>query len=349
MRLQLVLIFLLLCFTKPLFSQSYPAEAKTIYTSAVYFDFGKHDLREEADTVLSAIKTFIADKESLRIIITAHTDSIGSLENNLGLSQRRSKSLKSALFEMGIPDSVMTIGNFGETKPSTSNESEIGRQVNRRATIEVIKYPPLTLLEGVVSDSKTGVGLYSMVVLHTKIWQDTLFTDSAGYFSKELPIGLVVGMDAYSKCYYFGNEMTKTGKRNLPVKIKLSPVQNGQTIDLDNLYFVGNKAILLPKSKPELPKILRFMQANPQMKIEVAGHINQPNRPNVAADSPNFILSVNRAKVVHDFLVTNGISTERVSYQGYGNWEMRFPHAVSEKQQALNRRVEMRIVEGGCE
>ncbi len=349
MRLRFAFILLLFGFTKFLFSQSYPIEGKTIYTAAVYFDFGKHELREGADTVLAAIKTLATGQVPIRITLTAHTDSIGSLENNLALSQRRSESLKNALFEMGIPDSLMTIGNFGETRPSAPNASEQGRQANRRATVEVVEYPRLALLAGKVKDSKTGVGLTAMVILHTKTWQDTLFTDSTGYFSKELPIDLVIGIDAYSKCYFFGNEMTKTGRDKPPVAVRLDPVQNGQAIDLKNLYFVGNQAVLLPKSKPELPKLLHFLQANPQMKIEMAGHINLPNKPNVAKDTWHFQLSENRAKTVHDYLIENGISPDRVSYQGYGNWEMRFPRAVSETQHALNRRVEMRIVEGGCE
>jgi outer membrane protein OmpA-like peptidoglycan-associated protein len=53
--------------------------------------------------------------------------------------------------------------------------------------------------------------------------------------------------------------------------------------------------------------------------------------------------------MVYDYLLENDIANERISYQGYGNWEMRFPKAISEEQQALNRRVEIRVLEGGCQ
>ncbi len=85
------------------------------------------------------------------------------------------------------------------------------------------------------------------------------------------------------------------------------------------------------------------------LKIEIAGHVNHPNLPPVSETSWEYKLSVARAKLVHDYLLENGIPQNRIIYKGYGNWEMRFPHARTEEQMALNRRVEIRILEGNCE
>ncbi len=52
-----------------------------------------------------------------------------------------------------------------------------------------------------------------------------------------------------------------------------------------------------------------------------------------------------RALVVYNYLLRYGISEERISYKGYGNWEMRFPNAQTERQQSANRRVEIKILE----
>ena len=56
---------------------------------------------------------------------------------------------------------------------------------------------------------------------------------------------------------------------------------------------------------------------------------------------------MNRARMVYDYLVREGTPEHRLQYNGYGNWEMRFPHATTEQQQALNRRVEIRILSTG--
>jgi len=87
------------------------------------------------------------------------------------------------------------------------------------------------------------------------------------------------------------------------------------------------------------------MELNDSLNIEIAGHINRPNYPPVDKLSSDFKLSVQRAKMVHDYLLENNISADRISFKGYGNFQMRYPKARSEKQQAENRRVEIRIVE----
>lgn len=344
-------IAFLLSMSFTVFSQTFPVESKVIFSNAVFFDFGKHNLRPEADSLLKQVFNALDPNGSNILRITAHTDSIGSIKNNLALSKRRSNSLRMALVEMGVPENKIEISNFGETTPSSTNATESGRQANRRATIDVLKFPPLTTIHGTVieAESKAEITLKSMVVLHTKNWQDTIYTDSSGYFEKELPVGVVIGIDAYSDCHFFNSIMTKTTLKNDPIKIPLELVEKGKSLNLNNLYFVGDQAILLPKSEPELPKILRFMQSNPYMVIEIAGHINKPNEPKVAENTSHFRLSVNRAKMVHDYLLSNGISEERISFAGYGNWEMVFPKAISQKHQALNRRVELKVLEGGCE
>lgn len=360
MTLRFLLIPFLLGWLSPIFSQTAPAESNTVFSSAVYFDFGKHDLRPDADPTLSEVATYLSDKKNLLVKITAHTDSIGSLENNLALSNRRSTAVKAALAGMGVPDSLLTISTFGETMPAATNHTNEGRQLNRRATIEIIKWQPnppptpkpttqLTTLEGRVTDKEVGNGLEAMVVVRGKGFQDTLYTDTSGYFEKKLPVGIVVGVDAYADCHFFGSEMTKTQKEPIKLFFPLPAVLTGGSLDLNNLYFVGNQPVLLEKSKPELPKILRFMESNPQMKIEIAGHVNLPNTPPVSTKTSHFRLSEDRAFVVYNYLSENGIADDRISYKGYGNWEMRYPNAVSETDQALNRRVELKVIEGGCQ
>ena len=87
------------------------------------------------------------------------------------------------------------------------------------------------------------------------------------------------------------------------------------------------------------------MQLNDTITIEIAGHINRPNYPPVDKLSWDFKLSEKRAKMVYDYLLENNIPKERISYKGYGNFQMRYPKARSEKEQAQNRRVEIRVIE----
>ncbi len=80
---------------------------------------------------------------------------------------------------------------------------------------------------------------------------------------------------------------------------------------------------------------------------KIAGHLNHPNSPRVARNSWNFDLSVRRALLVYNYLIERGIAEDRLSYNGYGNWEMRYPKATSAKETEANRRVEIRILKTG--
>jgi outer membrane protein OmpA-like peptidoglycan-associated protein len=349
MKTQLTSLLLLLPIFNLLLAQAGQEIKQPLQNAEVFFDFGKHDLRPEANSTLLQIASEARNLKNFEIKITAHTDSIGTLKNNMALSQRRADTVKKFLVARGIPAEKFSVAFFGETQPADENATEQGRQNNRRATIQVFPTIPLITIEGTVVDEKTGKTLVADVIIHTKDSRDSIRTDASGYFKKSFPAETVVGLDAFAECYFLRSEMVKAIPGVKPVKIPLKPALTGEKVDIENLYFVGDQAVLLPESQPELPKILRFMQLSPKMKIEIAGHVNFPNRPAVVEESFEYKLSVARAKMVYDYLIENKIAADRISYKGYGNWEMRFPRALTEEEHAMNRRVEIRVLDAGCQ
>jgi Outer membrane protein and related peptidoglycan-associated (lipo)proteins len=337
--------------------------SEVLFQEAIYFDFGKDDLRPEDIQKLEDIIAALEDNEFVKIRITAHTDSIGSTKNNQLLSERRGASVKTFLITKGIPDSLLEVGLFGEHAPIAENHTESGRQQNRRATIELVKYkldpppvvprnkPPMGLVEGTVVDKTTGTPIQATVIIRSKTFRDSVATDSTGYFSKEVPINTVVGIDVFAPGYFFETKMMKVASKlqSAPtLSFELPPATAGEIAAIRDLFFVGGKAILLPKSKPILPKVLRFMQVNSKLTIEIAGHINLPYRKGAYFATPSKWeqeLSENRAKLVYDFLIKNNINPNRISWKGYGNSEMKFPFATKEVEMSQNRRVEIRVVE----
>lgn len=321
--------------------------SKLVLSNKILFDFGKHELTSTADSTVSSVIETISTLKNYEIAITAHTDAIGSDKNNLVLSENRAKAVKQLLVEKGITENLIRIAVFGENQPESDNATDFGRQLNRRATIEVFQKIKLISYKGQIKGEKTSKPIHAKIVIRTKEKKDSLETDSLGNFETILPLGAVAGIDVYAKDYFFETKMfkvTPTLKDKLTIPLKKVAV--GEKVDIKNLFFVGNEAILLKRSFPELPKLLKFMELNDSIKVEIAGHINRPNYPPVDELSWDFKLSVRRAKMVYDFLIKNNIPEERISYKGYGNFQMRFPKAKSEKEQAQNRRVEIRIVEG---
>jgi outer membrane protein OmpA-like peptidoglycan-associated protein len=119
----------------------------------------------------------------------------------------------------------------------------------------------------------------------------------------------------------------------------LNPLEVGNKIKLNNLFFDYNKATLQNNSFVELDRLLEIMKTNPKMKILVGGHTD--SRGDV---SYNKELSKLIAKSVKNYLIDKGIDDSRISYEGYGE-SVPVAENDTEENMAKNRRVEFEILE----
>ena len=107
----------------------------------VLFATGKADLRGGVVNDLDELAKFLAKYPDRKVVIEGHTDSVGSEDSNLGLSQRRAESVRSYLMRHGVDPSRVTTTGMGESVPVSSNETAGGRQQNRRVEI-IVSNPP---------------------------------------------------------------------------------------------------------------------------------------------------------------------------------------------------------------
>jgi outer membrane protein OmpA-like peptidoglycan-associated protein len=118
----------------------------------------------------------------------------------------------------------------------------------------------------------------------------------------------------------------------------LSNAKTGEKLKVENLNFQVNTFVIVPESRAKLYELLLVMQNNPDLKIDIHGHLCcMPN------DRLN--LSTQRAKAIYGFLVANNIPKNRLSYQGFGSTKAIY--AIPEKdesERAANRRVEIEII-----
>jgi outer membrane protein OmpA-like peptidoglycan-associated protein len=113
----------------------------------------------------------------------------------------------------------------------------------------------------------------------------------------------------------------------------------GETIKLPNIYFYNNSARTVPKSQETLYDLLCAMEENPNLKIEIQGHICCQTVTDIND------VSTARAKAIYNFLIRNKIARERMTFKGYGT--TRPVHKIPEKNETEadeNRRVEILIV-----
>ncbi|MGA7105792.1 MAG: OmpA family protein [Candidatus Deferrimicrobiaceae bacterium] len=104
----------------------------------VLFAFGKADLSSKADRNVDKLAKFLKKYPNRNVLIEGHTDSIGSEEYNLDLSQRRAESVKEKLVGDGVgPDRITTVG-YGKKYPAVSNDTEANRALNRRVEVIIL-------------------------------------------------------------------------------------------------------------------------------------------------------------------------------------------------------------------
>ncbi len=101
----------------------------------VLFDSGRADMKAGALRTLEQLAAFLKENPERDVVIEGHTDSVGSVEFNQALSERRALTVKDALVERGIAASRVTAVGFGPTKPLVGNDTPAGRQQNRRVEI----------------------------------------------------------------------------------------------------------------------------------------------------------------------------------------------------------------------
>lgn len=121
------------------------------------------------------------------------------------------------------------------------------------------------------------------------------------------------------------------------VEIYMKRIEVGKSIVLQNIFFESGSFTLLPKSYPELDKVMEFLNKNPLVKVEVSGHTD-----NVGSETENQILSENRAKAVVEYLLGLGAAKDRISAKGYGESQP-IQSNDTDAGRAANRRTEFKI------
>ncbi len=112
--------------------------ARTIILENVYYDTGKATLRPESFPSLNDLAELLLLKPEVEMEIYGHTDNVGGAKYNIKLSQGRAESVMTYLIEHGIEAHRLTPIGFGFTRPIDTNETDKGRQNNRRTEVRML-------------------------------------------------------------------------------------------------------------------------------------------------------------------------------------------------------------------
>ncbi len=114
------------------------AQTGKVVIYSIYFDFDKADIKPESKPTIEEIAKLLKKNPNLRLYVVGHTDSIGSLEYNITLSERRAQAVVRELIEKyRISKERLRAFGVGPLSPLATNETEDGRAKNRR--VELVK------------------------------------------------------------------------------------------------------------------------------------------------------------------------------------------------------------------
>ncbi|MEO0340526.1 MAG: OmpA family protein, partial [Bacteroidota bacterium] len=220
---------------------------------------------------------------------------------------------------------------------------------------EPLRPKPVTYLKAKVIDALTKAPLPADVELYevaTEAVQYANKADEAGLFLVSLPAGQRYGLNVSMENYLFHSEqfdLIEATSFDAPydLLIELQPIippaiakeDAPKPIILKNIFFETASAALLPESTKELQRLYQLLIDNPSMNIQINGHTDD-----IGKDEDNLTLSRNRAEAVYNYLITQGIVKDRLSFKGYGE-SIPIESNDSAPGRQANRRTEFVVVQ----
>ncbi|MFY0715257.1 OmpA family protein [Seonamhaeicola sp. NFXS20] len=212
-----------------------------------------------------------------------------------------------------------------------------------------------SLLHGVVTDTSIQLPLAGATVEVLDVDNHviaTLLTDEEGRYSKEVEYEpsyiLKVTKENYSSADGYSEKQQEDREHNF----ELSPVENviepgtdlAKVLNIPMIYFDFDKSNIRPEAAVELQKIVEVMNQYPELKIDIRSHTDSRG-----SDAYNEALSDRRAKSTMHYLISQGISKDRLTSKGYGEYQL-VNHCsngvpCSKEEHQANRRSEFIVVE----
>ena len=343
-------IFIFLCFSA-LQAQN-EKKYRVLKAETVYFNSGAAKVEHKYQDVLENIGQIQLQYPKSFLWIHAHTDSIGSIDYNEKLAEQRAEAVVRILKQVGADTNRIEIRTYGPYSPLASNETLEGRAENRRVSIHLVQNLEPNeignwgIIKGQIIAQDSKRPLEAEVIVTSLSRKDSLRTDANGFYTLKVEDFNNTEIRVYAKGYFFMAKVCRPLVRDtLEQNFQLQATLVGGKIMLSDLYFHMGTAKLMAASEASLEGVYNFLQMESHLRVELGGHVNRPNEAPIAETDRSFILSEQRAKAVYDYLLAKGISADRITYKGYGNWEMIYPRAQTPVEEMMNRRVELKIIE----
>ncbi len=235
------------------------------------------------------------------------------------------------------------VGYFLDAKGETAYLSSRG-DIYKIENAE--KPEPITFVSGIVYNKKTNQPMQANIKyydIETNVELGVATSDPiTGAYKIVLPPGKKYSFIAQQKEFYPISEnidlKAVSAYNEFAKNLYLLPIEKGEAIRLNNIFFEFNSADLMPESFNEIDRLFDILNENPKLNIEIGGHTDDQG-----SEQYNNNLSENRAKSVLNYLIEKGINKNRLTAVGYGKSSPVVAND-SDENRAYNRRVEFKVL-----
>ncbi len=255
-------------------------------------------------------------------------------------------------FENIKPKNYKIEGTLYDISLENNNVSKTELAKKKIVTKEILYSDRNFIIKGrvFVCNSTTPISGITVVLENNDLaFKKTTITNTNGEYMLQLPSTGEYNLYGKKASYFSQIERvvpaTYSRDKNLFVKLEMCSeyVDCGKAIKLNNILFDLDKFEIKETAKIELNKLVRFMKDNPDVKVELSSHTDCR-----ASTEYNQTLSQNRANASVDYIMSQGISRDRIIGKGYGESKLLNKCAdgvnCSEAEHAINRRTEMKVL-----
>lgn len=284
-------------------------------------------------------------------------------DNDIWMTKRLDKTWQkwSDPVNLGSPintpewDAFFTLDAGGEYAYLTNSEGGYGESdIVKVKLLEKERPKPIVMVTGNVYNAKTMQPLCASLIYETL--PDGLEAGNGissaidGSFKIVLPYDKNYLIRATADKFFAQSEnlnldsLVKVGYKEIHKDLYLVPIEIGQVVRLNNVFFDFDKWDLRPESFVELDRVVKLLEENPAIEIEMSAHTDSHG-----SDEYNLKLSDDRARSVMEYILSKGIAPGRITSHGYGETMPVAPNSNADgsdnpENRQLNRRVEFKIL-----
>lgn len=204
----------------------------------------------------------------------------------------------------------------------------------------------MATLRGKIINLKTGKPLDRTIPVKLKVngveSRGFRYDSTTASYTLKLPVGVSYDILPAVKNFYNKYERVNLTKARKGARIAknfyVTPIEIGQSVNIDFIYFATGKANLKPASFRSLNALVDFLKEYPNVIVEIGGHTD-----NVGSLAVNQRISERRAKAVADYVISMGIPESRIKWKGYNYSKPKASNRTA-RGRAKNRRVEFTII-----